>query len=163
MVIMFLLNKNGYKTKEALLFDKNIYATEYTDSTIVNSSFGPDRDDILIKMQKYFKHAKRVADSKNIKILFTLIPSRLNLSLKDGSVILPDYQNASYDSSLPSNLISNAIIAAGFSKTNILDLGNLSEFNSGGWKKYYFRIDAHWNPDGHKLVAKSINNKLSEL
>lgn len=155
-----VLHRDGYQTKEAILFDKNISATQYTYSENTNASLGKDRDAILLQMQEYFKGAKQIADSKKIKILFFIIPSRLNLRLHDGTVSIPEYKNVSVDPTLPATLVTNAIENAGFSKEDVLDLGTLSQFQSGGWKKFYFNIDAHWVPEGHKLVAAALLEKL---
>lgn len=157
------LHKEGYQTKEIVLFDRNIAATRYTDSEGINANFGKDRDAVLLKMQEYFTRAKEIADHKNIKILFFIIPSRLNLSLHDGTAKIPKYENASIDPSLPARLVADTIEKAGFSKGDVLDLGELPQFQSGGWEKFYFNIDAHWNPDGHKVVARALLDRLGLL
>lgn len=154
------LHRDGYQTKEAILFNRNISNTKYTDSEKINESLGKDREAVLQNMQEYFTGAKEIAERNKIKLLFFTIPSRLNLRLHDGTANMPSYENASIDPSLPATLVTSAIEKAGFSKADVLDLGELAQFQSGGWAKFYFKIDAHWNPEGHKLVAEALLEKL---
>lgn len=156
-----ILKRDGYQTKEIILFDKNISTTQYSNSERDIVNLGKDRDAILLQMQEYFKGAKQIADKNKIKILFFIIPSRLNLRLHDGTENIPNYKNASIDPALPATLVTNSIVNAGFTKEDVLDLGTLPQFQSGGWKKFYFNIDAHWVPAGHKLVAEALSEKLS--
>lgn len=155
-----VLHKDGYQTKEIILFDKNISTNKYTYSDQVNLDLPKDRDAVLLQMEEYFSAAKKTALDKRIKVLFFIIPSRLALRLRDGTANIAGYPNISIDPGLPSKLVSNSIINAGFSDSDILDLGLLPELQTGEWEKYYFKIDAHWNAQGHKLVANSLNAKL---
>ncbi len=155
------LHRDGYQTKEAILFDRNPSSTQYTDSEDINTGLIKDRDAILTQMQGYFKSAKQLADRKKIKVVFFIIPSRLNLRLHDGTAKLATYKNADFDADEPAALVGRAIENAGFSRNNIFDLGVLPQLRSGNWKSYYFEKDAHWNPSGHQLVAEALRKKLA--
>ena len=155
-----MLHRDAYQTKEIILFDRNISETKYTDNEKVYKDFGNNRDKVLLQMQGYFKEAKRVAEIKGIKIIFVIIPSKLNLHLHKGTANVGAYPNMSIDPDLPTILVSDAIEKAGFSSRDVLNIGSLPELQMDDWGKYYFPIDAHLNVDGNKLVAEAIKKKL---
>ena len=155
-----VLRRDGYQTTAAILFDKNLGKTEYTDSDSVNESFNKELNSVLQQMTEYFSRAKEISDMQGFRIIFVLIPSRLNLRLYDADVSITNYKNADFDPSLPSRLMSQTIIDAGFSESDIFDLGVLPDFRQGRWAEYYFKIDAHWNDEGHKLVARFLQERL---
>ena len=154
------VRRNCYETKEALLFDRNIGSTRYTSDPKVNEAYKVQLATVLGKMESNFRDAKRVADQRGIKIVFLFIPSRLYLGVNDGKIDLRGrYEDALMSPDRPRHLVENAITNAGFVRGDILDLGAplLAEPD---WRKNYFLIDAHWNAEGHKYVARSLQKKL---
>jgi len=155
------VRRNCYETKEVLLFDKNIGSTRYTSDPKVNEAYKTQLATVLNKMESYFRDAKRVADQRGIKIVFLFIPSRLYLGVNDGKIDLRGrYKGALMLPDRPRKIVESTIINAGFLRSDILDLGAplLAEPD---WRKNYFSIDAHWNAEGHKYVARVLREKLS--
>ena len=151
-----VVRRNCYETKEALLFDKNIGSTRYTNDKKVNKTYKTELSKVLNKMEFYFRDAKRVADQKGIKIVFLFIPSRLYLQVNDGDNKLQGkYENGLMSPEYPRRIVENIIINAGFDSSSILDLSTplLAEPD---WRNKYFKVDAHWNREGHEFVAKKI-------
>jgi hypothetical protein len=149
-----------YSTKEVLLYDKNLANNKYTCDPEVNKTFQPDRDAVYNKIEQYFTDAKKLAETNNIKVYFLVIPSRMDLRLKDGSYKV-SYPGSDLDPDLPLNTLTEIITKAGFDKGDIIDLADYF-MKSGDWKKYYFKQDAHWTALGHKFVAKIIADKIMQ-
>lgn len=155
-----VVHKDCYETKEALLFDKNLGSTSYTRDPKVNQAYKAQLSTVLRKMEFYFRDAKRVADQRGIKIVFLFIPSRLYLGLNDGKIDLQGrYKDALMFPDHPRHIVENTIMSAGFLRSDILDL-SVPLLAEPDWRKNYFLIDAHWNSEGHKLVAKTISTFL---
>ena len=161
-----ILRRNCYETKEVLLFDKNIGSTLYTNDKKVNKTYKTELSKVLNKMEFYFRDAKLVADQKGIKIIFLFIPSRLYLQINDGDNNLQDrYENGLISAEYPRHIVENTIINAGFDSSSILDL-SIPFLAEPDWRNKYFKVDAHWNKEGHEFVAKEILtflNNLSEM
>ncbi len=150
--------KNCYETKEIILYDKNISNNKYTSFDDVNKTFQPDRDAVYEKLKQVLIEAKKISDEKGIDMYFVVIPSRLNLKIKEDSYKAP-YEGSDIDGDLPLNTFKNAIISAGYEESHII---NLSEdfMNESDWQKFYYIKDAHWNKLGHEFVSKIIQNKV---
>lgn len=146
--------KDCYQTKEVLLYDTNLLNNRYTSNPKVNKTFATDRDAVYKLIKKYFIEAKQIADSHGTKVFFVIIPSKLNLKLKDGSYSV-NYPNSLIDPDLPTQIISAQITESGFDQSSIINLGEyFSQYPD--WSKYYFKTDAHWNKLGHQKVADIV-------
>lgn len=156
-----LVSTNCYDTKEVMIYDKNLANNNYADNPDVNKTFVEDRDKIYSEIKSYIEEAKKISDEKNIKIYFVVIPSRLNLKMKNGENI-PQYTGADIDPDLPLNTLKGIITGAGFEEKRVIDLSQ-NFMDDGNWQRYYFEKDAHWNKLGHEFVAKIIEQKINEL
>jgi len=156
-----IVRSNCYETKEVLLFDKNIGITSYTNDKKINKTYKDQLSNVLKKMEFYFHDAKRISEQKGIKIVFLFIPSRLYLKANGGDIELQGkYANSLMSPEYPRNIIKNTLINSGFDEGSILDLGELL-LAEPDWRYKYFKVDAHWNKEGHAFVAKKILTYLN--
>ncbi|MBI2414884.1 hypothetical protein HYV31_03585 [candidate division WWE3 bacterium] len=151
--------KNCYATKEILLYDKNLATNKYTSDTKINTTFLPDRDQVYANIESYLKEAYELSKKYNTRFYFIIIPSRLNLLISEGSYKSP-YVGTAIDPKLPASTFTELITNAGFDKDQITDLTD-NFLATGNWRKYYFKIDAHWNKLGHEFVAKVLKDKFN--
>jgi len=148
--------KNCYQTKEVLLYDENLADNRYTSQYEVNLTFLPQRDEVYELVGRYFKEAKRISEEYGTKVYFLLIPSRMQLKLKLG-IYEVKYEGADIDPDLPVKMFSEIITEAGFSEDRIVDLSKYF-LEVDDWTRYYYKIDAHWNKEGHKFVADIVKD-----
>ncbi len=153
-------NKNCYETKEIILYDKNLNFTNYSNR-IFDTSLFDELSSSYAKFTNIFKNVVKITKSRNIKLIVVLIPSKFYLSSNSTNFKPPYYQGLNFDQNFSNNNIKNILLEAGMSDADILDISKINEFQSDGWKKYYFEHDAHLNKFGNELIADYILKSIS--
>lgn len=117
-----------------------------------------DLDKGKAEIKRLFLAMQKVANEHNVKLLFVLIPSEVQVynGMEDKySLPLP---------LLPSNKrYPHEEFATFFTEHDIAYLDLLPLFQQSNQSQLYFPLDDHWNENGHAIAAQAINEKLSGI
>jgi hypothetical protein len=123
---------------------QSIYSNEYTPE--INESFS--------KVMNYTLKINDLAKANKIPLVIMIIPDKAavyEFEVKDANKQLLNW-------TLPSSHINSVVSPAG---AKVLDLlPPLRDYVSLTHSMIYFRVDPHWNREGHSAAADSIYSYL---
>jgi len=98
-------------------------------------------------------HIKGMTDADGDRLLVVIIPDENQINKKLQEQLIPPAEMSQYDFSLPQSLLTQLMSEQGI---EYLDLQN--DFLSD--PRCLYMNDTHWTPEGHRLAAEKIAEKL---
>ncbi len=101
----------------------------------------------------YIRHIHKILKKNNIRLFVIPIPSKARLYQDNlGRYKYPDYKKLIY------NNFKNDLTALNIEHINSLSLAQKKFLNND--KKFFLKTDTHWTPEGAKMTAQQVAEKL---
>jgi len=143
--------KDCYFTKEAVLYDRALGATSYGNAEL-DRRLKSDLDAAYRVAAESLHAARKLVAERDVTLFFVLLPSKGQLTLSEGK------PRPNQDSRLPNKRFAELIRDAGFEENSVIDLTDL--FLDRARSQWFFEHDAHWTPEGHRVVAGYILKRI---
>jgi hypothetical protein len=127
------------------------------DQILYFKSFPNQKEEALIIAKKYIKEIKQICEKENIRLIITLLPSKIETNKPFKEKAKTAY-NISETEIMTNSKLTNALIS--WLDTKAIENFNLTDALKNTNKKVFWDHDLHINNNGHEIVAEYLFNTI---